>query len=356
MQENTLPRISQTKWARQLLIILMTAILMISASAPLMAAWTPPPSGGLTVVADAAVRDTITIDGVEWIKIQEQIYTLALPYQPLFALLIKKDTVGEPIFYSALTSSPTLYKNSNLRSIINNWYVGANIPTIKAYAMKNRLSYPGYTKYLDEAGNPNLDKVTSVYYEPAYNVTTDIAFAPAYLEEAKLIGANVFGPSGAAGSFLRTHWTGSAWGAWIHTTGQGFTQINSKIKSGVRPSVWVYQGPKTPEPQILSLSTAPITTLIANHPANLPIALTGTNLTGKTATFSLVNSAGVAVYTSPVTSVSDNFYQILNISASALTIPYGQYTVRATLVGAAGTASVPLTIAEDLDKYWTFGI
>ncbi|MDR3270844.1 MAG: hypothetical protein LBT32_04970, partial [Peptococcaceae bacterium] len=74
MQENSLSRISQTKWARKLLIILMTAILMISASAVVtLAAGTPVDTSqpGLPGVADTPLYGTVTIDGIEWYKIYQ---------------------------------------------------------------------------------------------------------------------------------------------------------------------------------------------------------------------------------------------------------------------------------------------
>jgi hypothetical protein len=109
-------------------------------------------------------------------------------------------------------------------------------------------------------------------------------------------------------------------------------------------------------PKILTLSTTPITTLVADHEAYLPVTLTGTNLTGRQAVFSLVNEFGTAVYTSAPINVSDSFHQQLHIDRATLNIPYGDYTVRAAIVGSHATASVGLVIAENLDSYWRFKI
>jgi hypothetical protein len=365
MKENSLPGITQVKWLKKMIMLLAIAI-MISASAVVtLAAGIPVDTSqpGLPGVADTPLYGTVTIDGIEWYKIYQSHPQLG----NLYALLIPKNIIKEPgkIFYSASTgaySRPILYSSSVLRSTINKWYAGAtNIPTIKKYAVQN--SFHSSPAFLGKAGSTGINDSTG--YSPFWATSatqSDIAFALSY-GEATAFGASVNFPTPNVGDsyFLRTIWDNTyggtgAWGAWMWVKGQGLTQCHNVISSYIRPAIWVYQGEKTPEPKILSLSTAPITALVANHAANLPVTLTGTGLAGQYAIFSLVNSAGVPVYSYGPVAISDNFHQVLNISVSALTIPYGNYTFKATLVGATGTASVPLTIAKDLDSYWTFAI
>ncbi|MDR3289464.1 MAG: hypothetical protein LBT22_08565 [Peptococcaceae bacterium] len=366
MKEKTLQRISQTKWMKKV-IMLLTIAIMISASAVVTLA---APPGGIPAVANAALGDVITIDGEEWIKIRELDYSyggappnLITEPKALAQIIRKNPLPGGTIYYGPGAGSgiAPLYKNSYVRTAINSWYSSANIPTIKANALQHRLSY--FADVLSTAGNAadvQTNPITVPAIVAAGKTQLDIAFAPAY-GEAKLYESYIdLSGKGVilTNSFTRTIYGGSGygqWGSWSFGN-QGVHQINSVITAGVRPSVWVYQGQPVPEPKILSLSTAPITTLIANHPARLPVTLTGTGLTGKTATFSLVNSAGVPVYSYGPVAVSNNFYEMKNIAASALTIPYGQYTFKVTIDGSAATASVPLTIAEDLDSYWTFKI
>ncbi|MDR3288645.1 MAG: hypothetical protein LBT22_04395, partial [Peptococcaceae bacterium] len=260
MKENTLQRIGQTKWARKLLIILMTAILMLSASAAVTLA-APPTGPGLSGVADTPLFGTITIDGIEWIKIREQAQPTATELGELYAMLMPvKVLPGNAIYYAAshsISSPVTYYKSSTLRSTINNWYAGANIPTIKAFAMRNYFNYVGHTEYLDNAGKAS-DTNTGIYYELAGNVTADTAFALTYTEANSIGYANFNwlegGPRDTKSYFLRTVYTGTIWGArgWV-TSPRGWGYININDNAYVRPAIWVYQGPKTPEPQILSL-------------------------------------------------------------------------------------------------------
>ncbi|MDR3294316.1 MAG: VWA domain-containing protein [Clostridiales Family XIII bacterium] len=141
----------------------------------------------------------------------------------------------------------------------------------------------------------------------------------------------------------------------LYATNAGRARIDYKNYRNTQ-SVQYVDSPKIGyTARIADFSLAPVTTLIANHAANLPVTLTGSGLAGQHAVFSLVNGAGVTVYTSAPVAVSDNFSGSVHLSAADLNVPEGQYTLSATIQGTGVTASVPLTIAKDMD-YLAFKI
>ncbi len=109
-------------------------------------------------------------------------------------------------------------------------------------------------------------------------------------------------------------------------------------------------------PEVASLSIGSTATLVSGSAANIPVTLSGTNLDGGQLVFLIVNAGGTAVYTSGAFDAADSFNTKLLLDKAALSLPAGDYTFRASVIGVNVSSGVPLTIAPNTKDYWTMSV
>ena len=94
-----------------------------------------------------------------------------------------------------------------------------------------------------------------------------------------------------------------------------------------------------------------ILSLVAGSAAGIPVALTGTNISGKTVSISLVSPSGNTVYTRNVSPVSDSFTATINLTAAQMNIPAGTYKLRAAIGGIYAEQPIEVVDVANIDLW-----
>ena len=100
-----------------------------------------------------AVGGTITIDGIDWVKVKDgQVTDVA--DRTDFSLLILKDVIaGSDGSYADTFDDLVDYRETNVRSKINGWYANTNMPTLKKFALQPQLlKSPNPSVYTGQPG------------------------------------------------------------------------------------------------------------------------------------------------------------------------------------------------------------
>jgi hypothetical protein len=95
---------------------------------------------GVPGLDDTSIGGTITIDGVDWIKVSDGRNNLT---GVEYSMLLMKGILntGGPVKYCDLYADWPSYTKTNVCQIVNGWYYNANMPTLKKYACRPEL-YP----------------------------------------------------------------------------------------------------------------------------------------------------------------------------------------------------------------------
>ena len=94
-----------------------------------------------------------------------------------------------------------------------------------------------------------------------------------------------------------------------------------------------------------------ISTIVAGSAARIPIALAGTNISGKTVSISLIGPSGNTVYTQNVYPTSGSLSATLNLSAYQTSLPAGTYKLRAAIGSIYAEQSIEVVDVSAIDLW-----